>query len=159
MILYSCRWSGQAGGGDVTGAIGVVRESGMVLTVQALLIFVILDLGVRLYGLPRVCRSLQRWSGRRHTITELKTPPPVVARTVKAVRRATRYYWRSRLDCLPRSMTIYLLLRGCSIPATLHIGVKRYPFGAHAWVECLGSVLDDSAHTQRHERYSPIIST
>ncbi len=131
----------------------------MVLGVQALLIFVVLDVGFRLYGFPRVWRFVQRWNREACTVGELPTFPRVVERTVQAVANATRYYRRSRLDCLPRAMTICLLLRARGIPATLHIGVKRYPFGAHAWVECMGRVIDDSVHTQRHEPYSPIIST
>ena len=82
-----------------------------------------------------------------------------VRRTLGAVRRATRYYYRPRLDCLPRALAIFVLLRSRGVSATLHIGVKRYPFGAHAWVECLGGVLDDRAGGWQHEPYVPILST
>ena len=128
------------------------------LSMQALLIFVFLDAAFLVLGFPRTYRFARWWSGaacaavspahRRH-----------VERTMEAVRTATRYYWRRRLDCLPRALTIYLLLRRRGVPATLHIGVKRYPFGAHAWVECLGEVLDDSIDDWRHEPYASIIST
>jgi hypothetical protein len=77
----------------------------------------------------------------------------------ESVRIATRYYWRRGLDCLPKALTLYLLLRQRSIPATMHIGVKRYPFGAHAWVVCRGEVLDDTPNSWRQEPYVPIVST
>ena len=127
------------------------------LTIEALLTFVLLDIGFLLFGFPQVyrfvgCRS--REAKHRDSIAYHL----VMDAVVEAVRRATRYYWRRRLDCLPRSLTIYLLLRRRNIPATLRIGVKRYPFGAHAWVECEGRVLDDLRSTWRREPYVPIIS-
>ena len=76
----------------------------------------------------------------------------------KRLRAATRCYYRRRLDCLPRALAIFVLLRRQGVPARLCIGVKRYPFGAHAWVECLGDVLDDSVDDWRHEPYVPILS-
>jgi len=80
-------------------------------------------------------------------------------RTLDSVRTASRYYYRRRLDCLPRSLAIYVLLRRQGVPATLRIGVKRFPFAAHAWVECLGEVLDDSIDDWQHEPYVPILWT
>lgn len=79
--------------------------------------------------------------------------------TVEAVRTATRCYYRRRLDCLPRALTIFILLRSRGVPATLRVGVKRYPFGAHAWVECLGEVLEKATDKWRHEPYVPILAT
>ena len=128
------------------------------LTLQALLVFIVLDVGFRLFGFARVYRFAQ-WLGRGATAAESAAGRHVVDRTLEAVRVATRLYWRRRLDCLPRALTTYLLLRRRGRAATLHIGVKRYPFGAHAWVECSGVVLDDSSNAWRHEPYVPIIST
>ncbi len=128
------------------------------LSMQALLIFLLLDVGFLLLGFPRTYRFTRWWSGAARAAAS-PAPRRHVERTMEAVRTATRYYWRRRLDCLPRALTIYLLLRRRGVPATLRIGVKRYPFGAHAWVECLGDVLDDSADDWRHEPYASIIST
>ena len=38
-------------------------------------------------------------------------------------------------DCLPRSLALFAFLRRCGIPAIHYIGIQRYPFLAHAWVE------------------------
>lgn len=129
------------------------------MTIQALVALLFVDLGFRVFGFPRVFRFVDRW-GRR----SLETAPLVVQRcrlrrTLDAVRTASRYYHRRRLDCLPRSLAVYVLLRRQGVPATLRIGVKRFPFAAHAWVECLGEVLDDSLDDWRHEPYVPILST
>ena len=129
------------------------------LTVQAFLVFVVLDVGFRLFGFARVYRLVERWG--RSTAAPAGPPDParVVDRTRRALRTATRYYWRRGLDCLPRSLTLYLLLRRRGVPAALRIGVKRYPFGAHAWVECRGEVLDDTPTSRRQEPYVPILSS
>ena len=129
------------------------------MTIQALVVFVLLDIGFRVFGFPRVFLFVDRW-GRR---TVEPAPPDVqrrrLDRTLEAVGTASRYYHRRHLDCLPRSLAIYVLLRRQGVPATLRIGVKRFPFAAHAWVECLGEVLDDSIDDWRHEPYVPILST
>lgn len=129
------------------------------LATQSLLVFFALDVGIVLLGFPRVYRFVESRS-RVSSVVDATVRRRVIARTVKAVRTATRYYYRRRRDCLPRALTACLLLWRGGVSATLHIGVKRYPFGAHAWVECNGErVLGDTRHDWRQEPYVPIIST
>lgn len=129
------------------------------MTAQALLVFVILDVGFRAFGFWRMFRFVD-WLGLRTVdATSLAVRQRTYRRVRDVVRTASRYYYRRRLDCLPCAMTAYILLRWRGVPATLRIGVKRYPFGAHAWVECLGEVLDDSHDDWQHEPYVPILST
>ena len=129
------------------------------MTIQALLVFVLLDAGFRVFGFPRVFRFVDRWGRRSVDAASPAVRRRTAFRVLEAVRTATRYYYRRRLDCLPRALAIFVLLRWRGVPATLRIGVKRFPFGAHAWVECLGEVLDDSTDDWRHEPYVPILST
>ena len=124
---------------------------------RALLIFVVLDAGFRLLGFRCVYRFV-RWLGQRPTTAQSVDSHAIVGLVTEAVQTATRYYWRRRLDCLPKALTTFLLLRRRNVPVTLHIGVKRYPFGAHAWVECQGK-LDDSADRWVQESYVTVIST
>lgn len=50
-------------------------------------------------------------------------------------------------DCLVRSLSLYRYLRAANVPAEHVIGVRRFPFRAHAWVECSGSpVFDERSH-------------
>ena len=129
------------------------------MAIQALLVFVSLDLGFRVFGFPRVFLFVDRWGRRSVDAASVAAQRLTVDRAIEAVRTATRYYYRRRLDCLPRAVAVYVLLRCRGVPATLRIGVKRFPFGAHAWVECLGEVIDDSTDDWQHEPYVPILST
>lgn len=52
-------------------------------------------------------------------------------------------------DCLPRSLALYRFLLSVGISANHFIGVTRYPFAAHAWVEHQGSVLFDEPDNVR----------
>ena len=134
------------------------RFSRVWFATQALFIFFALDLSILLFGFPCVYRFVQ---SRKHRSREVGSSfrGRVVARTVEAVQTATRYYYRRRRDCLPRALAGFLLLRRAGVPATLHIGVKRYPFGAHAWVVCDGqTVIGDTRDDWRHEPYLPIVS-
>jgi hypothetical protein len=62
--------------------------------------------------------------------------------------RAENFYIARRApnDCLLRSLSLYRLLRLSNVPAEHVIGVRRFPFAVHAWVECDGiPLLDDRA--------------
>lgn len=48
---------------------------------------------------------------------------------------------RGTEDCLPRSLALYRYLRAHGVAAEFFIGVKRFPFQAHAWVEAAGQPL------------------
>lgn len=129
------------------------------MTIQSVLVFVVLDIAFRTLGFPRVFLLVDRWGQRRIDVGSLTQQRSAVRAVLEGVRTATRYYYRRRLDCLPRALAIFILLRSRGVPATLRIGVKRYPFGAHAWVECLGEVLDEATDEWRHEPYVPILAT
>lgn len=59
----------------------------------------------------------------------------------------------SRLDCLPRSLSLFVFLRECGLAPEHHIGVADDPLRVHAWVELDGALLlDSTAHIQRHTR-------
>ena len=69
-------------------------------------------------------------------------------RALKAFSRAENFFIARRApqDCLLRSLALFWFLRLASVPVQHVIGVRRFPFGAHAWVEYNGSpLLDDCA--------------
>lgn len=113
------------------------------LIAKAWLTFVWLDVLFRFKGFQYTYDAvIRRASG---AVTGEVTDDEVVDRAVAAVRGATRLYWRSRRDCLPRSLTLYRLLRDLDVPARVCIGVRKYPFFlAHAWVELEGRPLDEN---------------
>jgi hypothetical protein len=49
----------------------------------------------------------------------------------------------ARLQCLERSIVLYYTLKRQGMPVTLRLGVRAYPFGAHAWVELAGRPVND----------------
>lgn len=110
---------------------------------RALATFIWIDLGFRCFGFDKT----YRWV-RRGTRDKLRSPEEISAeeaqQAFRAVQKATRYYYRRRLDCLPKALTTFRLLRLRGVPAELCLGVRKYPFAGHAWVECGGQVLDDN---------------
>lgn len=47
-------------------------------------------------------------------------------------------------DCLPRSLALFLFLRSSGLAVEHCIGIRRFPFHAHAWVEHNGVVVHDN---------------
>lgn len=112
---------------------------------RAWLQFLAIPLALRVLGFERLCR----WACR-----PIANPQPDDERCVelfRAVQTAGQFYYRSQSDCLPRALNTLLLLRSANIPAQLCIGVRKFPFEGHAWVECEARVLDDAP--QRVENY------
>jgi hypothetical protein len=66
-------------------------------------------------------------------------------RAVRAFGRAENLFVMRRAprDCFPRSMALFCFLRELGVPVEHRIGVDRFPFRAHAWVEYDGRVLSD----------------
>lgn len=69
-------------------------------------------------------------------------PQPIV----RSVNLACVFYFKKVL-CLQRAAATTCLLRKAGIRAQLVIGVQTLPYGAHAWVEVDGAVVNDKAYT------------
>ena len=106
-------------------------------------LFLLIDLGLYFFGFNRVYKAFVRWTRvLRRRATEAQEEK-ILEQTLASVVTATRLYYRRRKDCLPKSLTIYYLVRKQGIPAELCIGVKKFPFAGHAWVEYRGRIIDD----------------
>lgn len=116
----------------------------LLLTAKILAFFVGLDIAFRLLGYERVRSWIMRRSGARPRLPEDHAMDSLVTRTYRAVVTATAFYYRKRKDCLPRALAIYHFLRTQGAPVVFRLGVKKYPFSAHAWVEYRGQVIDIS---------------
>jgi hypothetical protein len=68
-----------------------------------------------------------------------------LASALRAFTRAENVFVAGRApgDCLLRSLSLYRFLRSLGCPAEHVIGVRRFPFKAHAWVEYDGAPLLD----------------
>jgi hypothetical protein len=71
-----------------------------------------------------------------------------------AFARAENFFVARRApeDCLLRSLSLYRFLRSANVAAEHLIGVRRFPFAAHAWVECDGSPVRD----ERARDFTPL---
>ena len=96
-------------------------------------------MSLRLRGFARTYREAQQTASRATSVGDA----PDLSRALAVFQRVEACFFSSKglQDCLPRSLALFIYLRRCGIPATHHIGVRRYPFGAHAWVECEGVCL------------------
>jgi hypothetical protein len=113
------------------------------LTARALFLFVLIDIGLYFFGFNRVYKAFARRARTLKRRVPEAQEQEVLDRTLAGVVTATRLYYRRRKDCLPKSLTIYYLVRTQGIDATLCIGVKKFPFAGHAWVEYGGRIVDD----------------
>jgi Transglutaminase-like superfamily/Coenzyme PQQ synthesis protein D (PqqD) len=70
----------------------------------------------------------------------------LVQRAERAFARAEHFFVMRAApkDCLPRSLALYQFMLSVGVPVDHCIGVIRFPFASHAWVECRGRVLNDS---------------
>lgn len=89
----------------------------------------------------RLCgfHSALRWAEGARAGPESTAFEPLLARFT--AREALIPHRRGTEDCLPRSFALYRYLRAHGVAAEFSIGVKRFPFQAHAWVEVAGQPL------------------
>ena len=112
------------------------------LTSRALLLFLFIDAGLYFFGFDRVYQRALAGGGRvKHGSDSIQDEH--VERAVTAVQLATRLYYRNRLDCLPKALTLFLLLKN-KAQVDFCLGVKKFPFAGHAWIEYRGMVIGDS---------------
>jgi hypothetical protein len=80
----------------------------------------------------------------------------LLSRAVKAFARAENFFYLKKAprDCLPRSLALFRFLRSVGFPAEHCIGVRQFPFLAHAWTQCWGHVVHDDPSNQ--ERFTII---
>jgi hypothetical protein len=74
----------------------------------------------------------------------------LVERSVDAFRVAENFFLirNAPQDCLPRSLALFRFLRLAGLPVEHCIGVRRFPFAAHAWVEYRGHIVLDKPSQQ-----------
>lgn len=107
-------------------------------------------LEMRVSRFRNVVTGLRSWPVRERTTGAF----PTIGELVGAFDRADRIL-SPRNRCLPRSIALMRTLRDIGEPAHLVIGVRTYPFLAHAWVQLQGRVIGDDL--DRVRAYSPIL--
>ncbi|SRR5579871_77489 len=110
-----------------------------------------------------LCLILTKWSLGRHgfratyerySVLALGSDGPTIESLMAAFTRAENFFVSRRApgDCLLRSLALYRYLRSANVEAEHVIGVRRFPFNAHAWVEFHGLPLLDNSSRQ----YAPL---
>jgi len=92
-------------------------------------------------GFQRTATIVNRFghAGEPHTSVDLAQ----VRATKYAVSLAAAFT-PARLLCLERSLVLYYRLKRNGVPAALRLGVRAYPFAAHAWVELEGNPINET---------------
>jgi hypothetical protein len=129
--------------------------SRLAMFAQTVALFVLIDLGLLVWNFDRVAQTIFVRSRRIPLRPKSEADDQVINDAVTLVRRVTRYYYRGRLDCLPRSLSTFYLLRSRGIAVEFLMGVKKFPFAGHAWVEYAQRVIDDSPF--RVKRYTVML--
>lgn len=128
------------------------------------------------WALLPVVRMMLRMTGYRRTISTLQRLSPrkprnphqasadmndnekrQLAMTLGRLTNAAANHGPLEINCLPRSIVLWWMLRRAGLPAELRIGVQKEPgaFAAHAWVEYAGAPVGDAASAH----FSPILSS
>jgi hypothetical protein len=105
---------------------------------EAYLLLVLIDLGMHRLGLDRICAIINRRA------VDSKAPASETAGEIARIALGAYRWYRPRVACLHRALTLYWVLRRRRIQAALCLGVRTHPFAAHSWVEHQGEVLGDS---------------
>ena len=107
---------------------------------EAFIALIVLSMSLRTLGLTRL---LQRLSSRFQP--SVITPSASRARLIEFDRayRAVRNIWPVSIECLHRSLVLFFMARRRGLQAQLIIGVRKYPFTSHAWIDCDGPLLED----------------
>ncbi len=127
---------------------GVEQEAGrttmnrasldVIWTMVAFMMLVYVDLMMKVFGFPCLYDFLNN-----RTPSSRPADATVLRRIIDAVDRAASAYPK-RAWCLQRSAVCVWLLRRRGIPADLVLGVRTFPFEAHAWAELAGRVINDT---------------
>lgn len=96
------------------------------------------DIDLQVHGMQHVVRTLPKVTQRQTNNGELAYMMSVA----QEIRRVALFY-RPGARCLPQAIAVARRLRRQGYPVTLVIAVRRFPFAAHAWVECNCQLLTD----------------
>jgi hypothetical protein len=125
------------------------------LLAVSMLLLPILVVAHPLLGLKRVQWALNRLLPGRKSSRYAVCQGRRLARSVSRIVRIAANRGLCHATCLQQSVLLHRLLTQRGIVADLRIGVRKCDgiFQAHAWVECLGDILNES--TDVNDRFAP----
>ncbi len=127
-----------SGAGEGEAGDGGGFGSRVLWNLVSLVTLVYIDLLMRLFRFPRLYAAVH---DRRLTVQ--RAAPATVERICRSMDWAATAYFK-KAWCLQRSAACVYLLRRLGCPADLALGVRVFPFEAHAWAELGGEVINDT---------------
>lgn len=104
--------------------------------------------GLSLIGFARTRRAIELVS-RHSVVIRADSSEGDIDRSVQALATAAAFF-PGRALCLEQSLVLYGCLRSARFPVRLRLGVRPFPFEAHAWVELHGKpVYEDGEKLKR----------
>lgn len=135
--------------------IGCNTRPGGIAALQVLhaaVLLVLVRLALLILGFNRTATMLSRFSRAGDHL--INVDHEQVQASTYAVSLAAAFV-PARVLCLERSLVLYHKLKRKGMPAVLRLGVRAYPFGAHAWVELKGSPVNETL--DRLKDFAPIL--
>jgi len=115
---------------------------GLLLILRAYVLLFVIDWRLKFRTFDAVLKWLNIKSKKAGaTANSSATERTVIQQVRHAVDTATKFYYRTRKDCLPNAMLAYYLMKKRGAPVKFCIGVAKFPFKGHAWVEYEGKVV------------------
>lgn len=105
------------------------------------------DLILKVAGFHSLIKRVENWPTKKPQATDRN----LCRRVRAAVDRAQMYYPKKAM-CLQHSAVVTCLLRRRGVPAQMVLAAREFPPKAHAWVEVLSEVVNDSADVRNNYR-------
>lgn len=132
------------------------------LALQSVVLCLLSVIALRLIGFGRWKGILRNSSGRNLAPTTSSRGDVSIAEAyASVVDMVARNLPRGLVTCLPRSLTLWWLLRRHGVENELRIGVRRdgARIVAHAWVVCYGTVIGETEHEEFLSLESPVLAS
>lgn len=124
------------------------RENKRMLFIQTYMFLLIVRMGLLLFGFGKVYRFIAGVKPRNREI--LRNADERINKVCYTVKAASRYQF-VQSQCLEQSFVLYYLLKREGVNVNLCIGVSKWPFASHAWVEIQGEIINTPPCSLRGE--------
>lgn len=130
---------------------------------SAMILLPVIKLFINLFGFKKIYNWILNSSLNNHLQIETDISQVPEAQKIARMINIASTYGFYRANCLTKSLFLILILKKRNIPCQLVLGVKnqknieKNDFGAHAWVESLGKVVNDRSNISEQFKAFPLI--
>ncbi|AXR15602.1 hypothetical protein COC60_14180 [Bacillus thuringiensis] len=102
--------------------------------------------------------TFKRYAYKHLNIRDIKWDKESIEKTKSEIERIFHIldvvcvWYPRKADCIHKTLLGYKIIRkNFAIPVEMVIGIKKFPFEAHAWLQCNGdNFFDDQEETSRY---------